>query len=156
MDMEELRRYELYVIFQPDLDAEQLEAEIDRLNGYLVSNESDIIEVARKGKRRLAYPIRKYTQGIDVIYQLYYLGPRIPALERVLNLNENLIRYLMIRRDDLGTKEKKIASQEPVPSEAAATPMSAPPTDVFDLNKQPIVPTEEFNVQPDFPDLSWD
>ncbi|MDQ4075361.1 MAG: 30S ribosomal protein S6 [Chloroflexota bacterium] len=126
--MEELRRYELYVIFQPELDDEQLEGQIDRTNGYLTGNGGEIIEVARKGKRRLEYPIKRYNQGIDVIYQTYLPTSSLETLERQLNLNEDVVRYLIVRRDDLAGEERLVASEEEV--EAAVAELQATPAEI--------------------------
>jgi small subunit ribosomal protein S6 len=105
--MDEFRRYELWVIFQPDLEEDQLETRLDRVSGYLTGIGGDIVEVARKGKRRLAYAIDRHNQGIDVIYQANLPGPRLETLERQLNLNEDVIRYLLVRREDLEKEARK-------------------------------------------------
>ena len=152
MDMDRLRRYELYVILQPELDPEQLEAQIDRINGYLTSKNGDIIEVARKGKRRLVYPIRKFNQGIDIIYQVYLPSAQLATLERQLNLNEDVIRYLVVRRDDLANSEKVMAAQK----EIRATPSLPEVQPKERTDQQPMEAETRFATQPDFPDISWD
>jgi small subunit ribosomal protein S6 len=119
--MDEFRRYELWVIFQPDLEEDQLEARLDRVSGYLTGIGGDIVEVARKGKRRLAYAIDRHNQGIDVIYQANLPGPRLETLERQLNLNEDVIRYLLVRREDL-EKEARKAGEMPAAVAAPSIP----------------------------------
>lgn len=154
MDMERLRRYEIYVILQPDLDADQLEARIDRINGYLTGHNGDIIEVARKGKRRLIYPIQKFKQGIDVIYQVELPSRHLGALERQFNLNEDIIRYLIVRLED-------VISVAPPETSAEVQPAEAPVSNVddelslpeFDTD-QPMMPIDSFDDDSD--DISWD
>ena len=154
MDMERLRRYEIYVILQPDLDADQLEARIDRINGYLTGHNGDIIEVARKGKRRLLYPIQKFNQGIDVIYQVELPSKHIGALERQFNLNEDIIRYLIVRLEDVIS----------VPQPEASTEVSSSDEDSFGSSSlleksttdQPLEELESFDGPSDLPDISWD
>lgn len=119
--MDEFRRYELWVIFQPELEEDQLEARLDRVSGYLTGIGGDIVEVARKGKRRLAYAIDRHNQGIDVIYQANLPGPRLETLERQLNLNEDVIRYLLVRREDL-EKEARKAGEMPAAVAAPSIP----------------------------------
>ena len=154
MDMERLRRYEIYVILQPDLDADQLEARIDRINGYLTGHNGDIIEVARNGKRRLVYPIKKFRQGIDVIYQVYLPSLCLGALERQFNLNEDIIRYLIVRFEDVVSVAQPEASPEALPAEADSFDDEQPMDELS--SDQPMVPLEPFDTQPDFPDISWD
>lgn len=152
MEMDELRRYELYIVLQPELDSEQLEECIERINNYLTGHNGEIIEVVRKGKRRLAYPIRKLTQGIDIIYQTNLPSRSMGTLERQLNLNEDVIRYLMIRRDDLSEGERLVASQEQIAADVAA--LQAQPTGLdLSFGEQPIMdfepqPTFDFDAQP--------
>lgn len=134
--MDELRRYELFVVFQPELDDEQLEARIERVNGYLTNSKGEIVEVVRRGKRRLAYPIRKFTLGIDVVYQMNFPSRRLEVLERQLNLNEDVIRYLVVRREELEGEERLTATKEEIAAEVAA--LHVLPTEVdaregFDL-----------------------
>lgn len=119
--MDEFRRYELWVIFQPELEDDQLEARLDRVSGYLTGIGGDIVEVARKGKRRLAYAIDRHNQGIDVIYQANLPGPRLETLERQLNLNEDVIRYLLVRREDLEKAARK-AGEMPAAVAAPSIP----------------------------------
>ena len=128
--MDEFRRYELWVIFQPELEEDQLEARLDRVSGYLTGIGGDIVEVARKGKRRLAYAIDRHNQGIDVIYQANLPGPRLETLERQLNLNEDVIRYLLVRREDL-EKEARKAGEMPAAVAAPSVPAAdeTPATD---------------------------
>lgn len=151
--MDELRRYELFVVFQPELDDEQLEARIERVNGYLTNSKGEIVEVVRRGKRRLAYPIRKFTLGIDVVYQMNFPSRRLEVLERQLNLNEDVIRYLVVRREELEGEERLTATKEEIAAEVAS--LHVLPTEVdaregFDLpgvTAQP-QPTEPVEASP--------
>lgn len=154
MDMERLRRYEIYVILQPDLDADQLEARIDRINGYLTGHNGDIIEVARKGKRRLIYPIQKFKQGIDVIYQVELPSRHLGALERQFNLNEDVIRYLIVRLEDVISVAQPEASADVQLAKAPALDdeLAMPEFD----SDQPIMPIESFDDDSDSDDISWD
>ncbi len=124
--MDELRRYELYVVFQPELDDEQLETRIGRTNGYITSNRGEIVEVVRKGKRRLHYPIQRFNQGIDVIYQANLPASALEPMERQLNLNEDVIRYLVIRREDLEGQQRLAVSQEQVEASVAKLQAESP------------------------------
>ncbi len=154
MDMERLRRYEIYVILQPNLDADQLEARIDRINSYLTGHNGDIIEVARKGKRRLLYPIQKFNQGIDVIYQVELPSRHLGALERQFNLNEDVIRYLIVRLEDVIS----VAQPEAAAEAASSDTGSSDDSDILEesLTDQPLAPLESFEAPSDLPDISWD
>jgi small subunit ribosomal protein S6 len=59
-----------------------------------------VTEVNSKGKRKLAYPIRKFTEGYDVVMQTLLEFEGIQELERSLKLSEPIIRYLLVRTDE--------------------------------------------------------
>lgn len=115
--LDELRRYEMYIVFQPELDDAGLETRIERVNAIVTGNDGEILEVARKGKRRLAYPIKRHNTGIDVIYQVNLPSRRLEIIERQLNLYEDVIRYLIVRDDHAATRE--VASKEEIAEEVS-------------------------------------
>ncbi|MCB0077976.1 MAG: 30S ribosomal protein S6 [Anaerolineales bacterium] len=117
--MEEIRRYELFLVFQPELDEDGQEGLIERIDSTLTSNGGEIIEIVRRGKRRLQYAIEGHNAGIDVIYQSSLPTSLLALLERQFNLNEDIIRYLIVRRDDLQRDERLVASAEEVEAEVA-------------------------------------
>jgi small subunit ribosomal protein S6 len=125
--LDELRRYEMYIVFQPELDDAGLETRIERVNTIVTGNDGEIIEVSRKGKRRLAYPIKRHNTGIDVIYQVNLPSRRLEIIERQLNLYEDVIRYLVVRDDHAKTRE--VASKEEIAAEVAA--LRAQPLEEF-------------------------
>lgn len=140
--MDERRRYELYVVFQPDLDEEGVESRIDRVNSTITTNQGEIIEVARKGKRKLAYPINRHTHGIDVLYQANLVPTTVELMERQFNLSEDVIRYLFVRRDDLAKAARQATAAAARPAESEPTPASSESRTV-DPTQQP-QPMEEF------------
>ncbi len=148
--MVELRRYELYVIFQPELEEEELENRIGRMDNYLTGNGGEIIELVRKGKRRLEYSIKRYNQGIDVIYQVNLPASLLETLERQLNLNEDVIRYLLVRRDDLEEKERLVATEAEVEAEVAS--LRAEPTEVEVAEEASVATDATAEAQPDAAD----
>lgn len=99
--MSNIRRYELYIVLRPDLDDEQREAFIESLNAFVNEQAGQIISTQRLGKRRLAYPIQHQIEGYDVLYELLLPAPAPHAIEARLRLSENVLRYLLVRRDDL-------------------------------------------------------
>ncbi|GAP61647.1 small subunit ribosomal protein S6 [Ardenticatena maritima] len=99
--MSNIRRYELYIVLRPDLDDEQREAFIESLNAFVGEQAGQIISTQRLGKRRLAYPIQHLLEGYDVLYELLLPAPAPNAIEARLRLSENVLRYLLVRRDDL-------------------------------------------------------
>lgn len=95
-----MRSYELYCIVYPQADEEELTAITDKIVGTITAHGGQVTEVNSKGKRKLAYPIRKFKEGYDVLMQVQ-LGPEgIQELERTLKLSEPILRYLLVRTDE--------------------------------------------------------
>jgi small subunit ribosomal protein S6 len=59
-----------------------------------------VIKVNARGKRRLAYPIKKKVEGQDVIINFHTPAPALAEIERVLKLDEQVLRYLLVRTDE--------------------------------------------------------
>jgi small subunit ribosomal protein S6 len=95
-----MHSYELYFIVYPDADEEELTTIIDKVTQTITTHGGQVSEVNSKGKRKLAYPIRKFKEGYDVIMQTQLEFEGIQELERSLKLSEPIIRYLLVRTDE--------------------------------------------------------
>jgi small subunit ribosomal protein S6 len=91
-----MRDYEVVFIARPDLDENALTEVVNRVRGWISDGGGEIEKVDLWGKRKLAYPIRKQTEGQYVLMQTK-MSPSFGAqLERNLRLYEPVIRYLVI------------------------------------------------------------
>ena len=98
--------YEMLYILRPSLSEEQVQQEVSKYEVFL--KEYNVIDLRVKiwGKRRLAYPIQRYFDGIYVQMNYQGDGSQVAPLERAMRLSDELIRYLTV-------KVKKAASEEP-------------------------------------------
>ena len=93
--------YEILLLLDPDL-AEEPQAEV-------VARVRDLIEKGGGtftrhdvwGKRKLAYEIDKRTEGDYYVYQFHAPVETIAELDRVLHITDPVVRYMIVRRDDL-------------------------------------------------------
>jgi small subunit ribosomal protein S6 len=95
-----MRPYELTFIVRPDIDAENLDAVVEKVKGLVTDGGGQAIELNAWGRRRLAYPINKIVEG-----QYFLLKAQLPArliggLERDLRLTEQILRFLIVRADE--------------------------------------------------------
>jgi small subunit ribosomal protein S6 len=92
-----MRDYEVVYIFKSSLTTEEIEA---RLEGYhariLTVDGSEITAVEHWGKRQLAYPIDRIDNGYYVVTQFTASPSVLPDFERVLKLDEDLLRHLVV------------------------------------------------------------
>ncbi len=105
--------YEMMYILRPDLSEDQVGEAVNKYKDYLNENGAANLEIQVKGKRRLAYPVGKYLDGIYVQLNYQADGTQVAPLERMMRLSEDTIRYLTLKPK----KRAMIAAQN-----AAATP----------------------------------
>jgi len=89
--------YTLTLIFDPNLNEAQLQIEKDAVNALLARVAGELVEVDEWGLRRLAYPIRKLSEGYYAIYTLKLPSSAPKALESALRLRDNVMRALVVR-----------------------------------------------------------
>ena len=94
-----MREYELMVIFHPELDETVMNEQITRISGWITDDGGEIVKTDNWGKRTLAYPIRKQTQGQYVLMHTK-MAPTLGAtLERNLGFLEPVLRYLIVVKE---------------------------------------------------------
>lgn len=104
--------YETMYILRPDMVEEQTELAIATYQNLLRENGAEIIETQHRGKRRLAYEIGKYREGIYIQMNYQCDGKLIALLERAMRLSEDVIRYMTIKQP--------LAATQPEPATAEA------------------------------------
>ena len=109
--------YEMMYILRPDLSEDQVGDSVNKYKDFLNENGVENLDIQVKGKRRLAYPVGKYLDGIYVQMNYDADGAQNAPLERMMRLSEDTIRYLTIKLK----KRAIIAAQN-----AAAEPVSEP------------------------------
>ncbi len=95
-----MRSYELLFIVRPGLDEEAMAALMERLQNAVRDNGGKILRIDSMGRRKLAYPIAKQTEGHYMILQAEMDQTVIRQVERLIALSEDIIRHLLVRMDD--------------------------------------------------------
>ena len=92
-----MRKYEIMYILRPDLDEEAEKAVKENLSKILTDNGAEINEVKEMGKRRLAYEINDYHNGVYAVLYVNADTEAINEFDRLAKINENVIRFMAIR-----------------------------------------------------------
>jgi len=90
-----MRQYELVLILQPDLDEASFNAAVDKVKGWISEAEGTVEKVDIWGKRKLAYPIRKQTEGQYALLTVQMEPSFASKLEGNLRLLEPVMRFLV-------------------------------------------------------------
>lgn len=92
-----MRDYELMTIFRPDLEEQPLQEAVERLNGLIAARGGEVGSGDPWGRRRLAYPIQDFRDGLYHLTRFQMDPKAADELERSLMLNDQIIRYLLLR-----------------------------------------------------------
>jgi small subunit ribosomal protein S6 len=100
-----LRDYEIVYIFHPSVEEDRVNEKLTRFHGLIAGeNGGEITAVDHWGRRQLAYAIEDQTSGYYVVTQFTTDGALLPEYERILTLDEELLRYLIVVNEgDLAT-----------------------------------------------------
>ena len=103
-----MRRYEVAIVLAPTLTEDEVEQSTETFKKAAEEKGAQIAEIEQWGKRKLAYPIKKHTEGIYVIVTLEELSAEaVGELERRFKVSDSVIRFLTVRVDlDLKRAEK--------------------------------------------------
>ena len=100
------RTYELMFILRPDMTEEDQDKLIANLEGQVGTAGGTVKSVERMGKRRLAYLVRKFQDGIYVLMVLEGDGAMVKEVERRLRVTEPVIKFITVRVDE---EQKRLA-----------------------------------------------
>ncbi len=95
-----MRDYELTLVVRPDVEDTGLNGLLDRVKGLITTAGGQGIQVEPWGRRHLAYPIRKITEGQYFLIRTQLPPQALKELERNLRLTEELLRFLLVRADE--------------------------------------------------------
>lgn len=112
-----MRLYEVVYIFDPTMDEEAVDAKLDRFHALLTEDGAEIVEVDHWGARQLAYPVSGHRSGYYVVAQFNAAAASLVEFERILKLDDDLLRYLLVLNEGEPTTGMSIVSDAPPGSE---------------------------------------
>jgi len=95
-----MRDYELVLIAVPQLEEQALATLNERVAGWITSAQGTVIGTKVWGRQKLAYQIRKQTEGIYVQVNFQLPPSACRDLERNLQIDEQIVRHLVVRPDE--------------------------------------------------------
>jgi small subunit ribosomal protein S6 len=95
-----MRDYELVAIISPEVDEEGVSKLVDKVTQSIDSRGGAVEEVKKWGRRKLAYPIRKFVEA-DYILARFKLTPKsVKELEGEISASADILRYLVVKVED--------------------------------------------------------
>ena len=94
------RVYEVMYIAQPDTADDDIAKLNDAITNLVEKGGGTVEVVEGWGRRRLAYPINKKTEGYYQLLEIAGSGQEIAELERRFRVNDLIMRYMTVRVDE--------------------------------------------------------
>jgi small subunit ribosomal protein S6 len=116
------RTYELMFIVRPDMADEDLDKLISTLETVVSTTGGTVKSVEKMGKRRLAYTVRRFHDGVYVLLTVEGAGGLIHELERRLRVTEPVIKFLTVRIDEEQKRLDKIKKIREARKKTSAAP----------------------------------
>ena len=95
-----MRAYELMVSLNPEVEDRAVEPSLSKFLEIVTNAGGTIDNLDIWGRRRLAYEIQKKSEGIYAVVNFTASPETAAELDRVLNLNESVMRTKIIRPED--------------------------------------------------------
>jgi len=109
-----VRLYEAVYIFDAVLDEAAINQKLERYHELVTGKEGEVTAMDHWGTRQLAYPVEKNKTGYYVVAQFRGDTVALPEFERVLKLDEGLLRYLVVLNEGEPTTGMSILAPQPI------------------------------------------
>ena len=120
------RIYEVMFIVRPDMADEDLDKLVSNLEANATTAGAKVKNSERMGKRRLAYLVRNFNDGIYILMTLEADGKAIHEVERRLRVSEPVIKFITVRVDEIQKRAEKIQKLRASKVKRSAIPTPAP------------------------------
>ena len=98
--MAEKRVYEVMYIATPETADEDITKLNEAIQQQIERDGGSVVKTELMGKRKLAYPIKKKTEGHYTLFEIEGSGQEIAELERRFRVNDAVIRFVTVRVDE--------------------------------------------------------
>jgi len=112
-----MRLYEIVYIFDATLDEDGVNKKLEKFHPLVLGKNGEVAEVDHWGVRQMAYPVKKHGSGYYAVAQVRAETDGLPEFERVLRLDVELLRYLIVLNEGEPTTGHSLLGATP-PSRA--------------------------------------
>ena len=145
-----MRLYETAFLVAPNLPEEEIEKIINDMAEVVSKQKGKMDNIDKWGKRRLAYPVRKFTEAYYVFFH-YQGDPAVPTeLGRRFKQMEPVLRYMTLKKDEkenVRTKKKIKPKSEITPKKESMPSREEPVKTSPDKKEEPQTPVETTNEE---------
>lgn len=91
-----MKNYELLTVFKPNLDAEEVDKNLSKLEETVSGYKGKVVSTDKIGRKKLAYDIQNFRDGFFVTQIINIPADKIVEFKRQLKLNDNIIRIMFL------------------------------------------------------------
>lgn len=91
-----MKNYELMVIFKPNLDAEEVDKAIEKLESTVNEFGGSVVSTEKSGRKKLAYDIQNFRDGFFSTLVLALPADKVAEFKRQLRLTDNILRTMFV------------------------------------------------------------
>jgi len=95
-----MRDYELVAIISPEVDEEGVSKIVDKVTQSINSRGGVVEEIKNWGRRKLAYPVRKFMEADYMLARFKLMPKSVKELEREISASGDILRYLVVKVGD--------------------------------------------------------
>ncbi len=120
------RNYEVMFIVRPDVEEADVDKIVETFSGYITTGGGTVKSVEKMGRRRLAYTVRKFNDGIYLLLIVESPASLIAEIERRLRVSEQVIKFITVRTDEEEKRVAKIKAHRAAHVKRSALPQENP------------------------------
>ena len=94
-----MNKYESVIVINPKLDEQEIDNIIQKVK-EIVEQDGRLTQVDKKGIKKLAYEIKKQSEGYYVVYTFEANPEFIKELERIYRITDSIMKFITIRKED--------------------------------------------------------
>lgn len=95
-----MHEYEVMFVIDPKLEEEAIDVVIKRFEDLIAGRGGELLKTDKWGRRRLSYEVKGNIEGFYVMIDFKSESPVAQEVERVLKIAGEVIRYLIVRKDE--------------------------------------------------------
>jgi len=120
------RFYEVMFIVRPDTQDEEVDKLIAGFEATVTNGGGTVRSTEKMGRRKLAYLVRKFSEGNYILMTIDADGPLVHELERRLRVSEPVIKFITVRMDEEQKRLDKVKAIRATRKKLSAQPVAAP------------------------------
>ena len=94
-----MNKYESVIIIDPSLEEQGIKDVITKFTD-LINNDGKVENVEEVGVKKLAYEVKKHSEGYYVVFSFEANPEHISELERIYRITDSVLKFLTVRKED--------------------------------------------------------